>query len=139
VDAIRPVLDSEAARTFWAGCADSVLLLPRCGGCGRIRWYLQVVCPWCTARTADWVAASGRGTIFAFTVVEREFDATLRSWVPYAVALVQLEESEHARFVTRIVGCDIDDIEVGMPVEVTFERVDRELVLPFFSPRAGDV
>jgi hypothetical protein len=35
---------------------------------------------------------------------------------------------------SSIVGCDFDDITIGMPVEVTFERQDDTITLPMFTP-----
>ena len=38
---------------------------------------------------------------------------------------------------TNIVECPVDDVEVGMPVEVTFRRMSDEISLPLFRPRRG--
>ena len=47
---------------------------------------------------------------------------------------------------TRVVGCETDDLEIGMPLEVVFEAVsvdDRDadsgepVVLAFFRPAAA--
>ena len=53
--------------------------------------------------------------------------------LPYVVAYVELEEGP--LFCTNIVGCAIDDVENGMEVEVTFDRIDGELSVPKFRPR----
>jgi uncharacterized OB-fold protein len=47
--------------------------------------------------------------------------------VPYNVIVVQLEEGPH--IVSNLVGADP---EVGLPVGVTFTRIDDELALPQF-------
>ena len=36
---------------------------------------------------------------------------------------------------TNIVGCANEDIHIGMPVEVSFERVNDDVSLVYFSPR----
>ena len=72
------------------------------------------------------VRASGRGTVYSFTVVHRtseEFSADL----PFPVGLVDLEEG--VRMMARL---DVSEPVVGMPVEVVFERVDDRLSLPHF-------
>jgi uncharacterized OB-fold protein len=55
--------------------------------------------------------------------------------VPYNTAIVELEEGP--RMHTNIVGCDNDDIYIGMPVEVVFEPIDDEIHLPKFRPAAA--
>jgi uncharacterized OB-fold protein len=55
---------------------------------------------------------------------------------PYVVALVELEEQPGLRLTTNIVGCQVDDVTIGMPVVVEFE--DRgDVSLPQFGPARG--
>jgi hypothetical protein len=51
--------------------------------------------------------------------------------VPWAVVDVELEEGVH--LISNMVGCDPDEIEIGMPVEVVFETVSDEITLPKFK------
>jgi uncharacterized protein len=48
------------------------------------------------------------------------------------VALVSL--SEGTRFMTNIVGCEPDQVRVGMPVRVTWEELSDGRHLPLFEP-----
>ena len=48
------------------------------------------------------------------------------------MALVELEEG--VRIITNIVGCALEDIEIGMPVEVVFDEITAEVTLPRFKP-----
>ena len=52
------------------------------------------------------------------------------------VAIVELPEQDGLRLTTNIVGCEPDDVRIGMPVQVTFEEYDG-VWLPFFEPAAG--
>jgi acyl dehydratase len=45
---------------------------------------------------------------------------------------VELEEG--VRIVGNVNGCPPEDVEVGMPVRLVFERMDDELVLPQWTP-----
>ena len=45
--------------------------------------------------------------------------------------LVELEEG--TRLVSNLVGVDPSEVTIGMPVEVTFERIDDDLTLPLFK------
>jgi uncharacterized OB-fold protein len=54
--------------------------------------------------------------------------------VPYNAVVVQLDEGPY--LVSNLVGVENDEIEVGMPVEVTFVDLDDELTIPQFQSRA---
>jgi uncharacterized OB-fold protein len=51
------------------------------------------------------------------------------------IALVEIDEQPSVRLMTNIVDCDVDDVYIGMPVEVTFEHND-DVWLPVFRPIA---
>ena len=74
---------------------------------------------------------SGRGTVFTFTVNHHPFNPSVP--VPYVIAIVELEEQPGLRFTTDLVDCDIDQVHIGMPVEVTFEQAGEAWV-PLFRP-----
>jgi uncharacterized OB-fold protein len=46
--------------------------------------------------------------------------------------LVELEEG--TRLGANVVGCDPEEVHIGMPVELSIENVDEEMKLPFFRP-----
>jgi uncharacterized OB-fold protein len=48
----------------------------------------------------------------------------------YVVVLVELDEG--VRFVSNLVDVAPGDVQIGMPVEVTFVQTDPELTLPMF-------
>jgi uncharacterized OB-fold protein len=74
---------------------------------------------------------SGDGTVFTYTVNRQVWDAAITE--PYVVALVELAEQPGLRLVTNIVGCQLEDVAVGLPVTVRFEQHDGVL-LPVFVP-----
>ena len=52
---------------------------------------------------------------------------------PYNVAIIELEEG--IRLHSTIRDCPNDELSIGMPVEVVFDRVNDEVTLPRFRPR----
>ena len=127
-----PAPDADSA-PFWRGCREHRLLLQRCGSCAAFRFPAAAYCPTCGSDVAEWVAASGRGSIYSWIVVVHPVPGDMyRDDVPYAVALVDLEEG--VRMPTNIVGCDPQAIEAGMAVTVEFDDVSAVLTLPKFRP-----
>jgi uncharacterized OB-fold protein len=52
---------------------------------------------------------------------------------PYVVAIVELPEQAGLRLTTNLVGVPVDEVQIGQPVQVTFEQYD-DVWLPFFEP-----
>jgi uncharacterized OB-fold protein len=94
------------------------------------------VCATCLSGDIEHFVASGRGTVYTFTVTEQNMAPPFRDAVPYVMAYVQLEEGP--RLLTHIVGCDPDAVTVDMAVVVDFqpqERADGEaFAVPRFRP-----
>jgi uncharacterized OB-fold protein len=121
---------TELSRPHWDGCREGVLRVQRCRDCGAYVFIPQPVCGACFGDGLEWVESSGRGTVYSFTRVHRPPRPAFE--VPYVVAIVELDEGWH--MLTNIVDCDVDAVEVGMPVEVTFRRMSDEISLPLFRP-----
>ena len=76
---------------------------------------------------------SGRGKVRSFAIMRDTFVKGFPP--PYAVAEVELEEQPGLVIVTNIVDCDVSDVRIGLPVEVTFEDRSPEVTIPQFRPR----
>jgi hypothetical protein len=130
----RPVipLSNSDTKPFWDGCAEGKLLVQRCAVCRAYRHPPSPVCPHCLSEKHEWVASSGRGTVYTFTVV-REMRA--RGWekmVPYVLAVVELEEGP--RMLTNLIDVAPEAVAIGMPVVATFAELDGTTKLPLFRP-----
>ena len=124
-----PVIDDEN-RFFWTSGADGTLRFLRCQQC---RLWLHPPgprCPACLGKDLAPEAVSGRGEVFSFTVNHQPWDGGTE---PYVIALVALPEQEGLRLTTNIVGCAIEDVSIGMAVQVVFEQRD-EVWFPLFAP-----
>jgi uncharacterized protein len=124
-----PVADIDSA-PFWEGLRRHELRILRCGDCRTFVHPPQASCPKCLSLELTAEAVSGRGTVYSFTVVNREFAPGVRP--PYVAALVDLEEQDGLRLVTKLVNVTIGDVRIGMPVRVLFcdlEGADVTLAL----------
>lgn len=126
----RPDADSAA---FWAGLQDGKLLLQHCLGCSAVEYYQQALCRTCGSDRLEHHPASGRGTVYAFSVVHRAPGPAFKDETPYAVLLVELEEGP--RMISRLVGADPSSVDFDQPVELVCVAVDEHTTLPYFQPR----
>lgn len=122
----------ETTRPFWDACLKRELRLQRCAGCGRFRQPPSPGCPHCGSERCDWPLLSGRGTVFSYTVVHHAALPSLADDVPYAVIVVEPDDAPGARVISNLVGTSPDGIAIGMRVEVAWEQVRADLVLPRF-------
>jgi uncharacterized protein len=77
------------------------------------------------------VRASGRGTVFTYTVARRPTHPAFADRVPYVIAVVELAEGP--KLTTNIVDVDPDDVTIGLAVEASFEDVG-DVTLVNFRP-----
>jgi uncharacterized OB-fold protein len=131
---IVPDVSSKASKHFWDASNRGRFEMPRCIGCGALRWYPQPICPHCHSRETEWTLLSGRATLFSFTRVHRAFHPSVASWVPFVSILVLPEEDSRVRFVSRLVEYDNDEIHLPMALELAFHRLSPQVNLPFFRP-----
>lgn len=121
----------HASRHYWQSAAEGRLVLQRCSGCGEYQFYPRALCASCAGET-EWVEASGRGTLHTYTVIRQNRSRAFAGLSPYVVGIVELEEG--VRMMSNIVDCDLDALEIGMPLEVVILKATDDVGLPFWRP-----
>lgn len=120
---------SALTRPFWDACREGRLVVQRCRDCGHHVFIPQPCCTACQAQQLEWVASSGRGRVYSYTVVHRpprpQFEA------PYVVAVIAMEEGWH--MLSNLVDCAPDAVRVDLPVQVVFRRMTDKISLPCFA------
>ncbi|GLF97320.1 Zn-ribbon domain-containing OB-fold protein [Streptomyces yaizuensis] len=129
-----PEID-DFTRPYWEAAAEGRLLVRRCRGCARAHHYPREFCPYCWSADVVWETASGRATLYTWSVVHRNDLPPFRLRLPYVAAVVDLAEGP--RMSTEIVECPPEALRVSMPLEATFRRAAPELCLPVFRPSRG--
>src|SRR5262249_54289305 len=110
---------------YWDAASRSTLALKRCRACGEHHHYPRAICPFCDSDQTEWTEASGRGTVYSYSVFRR-------APIPYAIAYVTLAEGP--TMMTNIVDCNLDAIRIGQAVRVVFKPTDGGPPVPMFSP-----
>jgi uncharacterized OB-fold protein len=127
---LLPRLD-DTNRFFWTSGEDGKLRFLRCQQCGYWLHPPAPRCPRCLSKDLDVEAVSGQATLHTFTVNHQPWYPGLDP--PYVIAIVELPEQDGLRLTTGIAGCSPDDVEIGMPLQVTFDHYE-DVWLPFFEP-----
>ena len=131
---------TEHNKAFWDGCNRGEFLIQYCNSCESFQWYPREICARCGASDVGWKMTSGKGLVYSYTII-RAPSQTYRNpnyysnELPYAVGLIELPE--RVRLYARILGCRLEDIEIGMKVEVTFLKLKEGIQFPAFKPLAS--
>ncbi|TMC47538.1 MAG: hypothetical protein E6J14_15425 [Chloroflexi bacterium] len=112
---------------FWEAQDKHELRFQRCTGCGSVRYRVTPLCPNCHSFDHEWIASSGRGHVYSYTVVRRQTHPAFP--VPYTVALAEMEEGP--RVAAQVRGHDGGEIALGAPVHVEWEDHPKQS-LPVF-------
>ncbi len=128
-----PRADEPDTRAFWAATKDKEFRYQQCRDCDQIVFYPRRHCTGCTSGNLEWKVASGKGTVYTYSVVRQSYHPFFRNLVPYAVAWVDLEEGP--RVLTNIVGVKdpLADVSIGQAVQLEWEEYE-ELSIPLFRP-----
>ena len=122
---------------FWDGAREGRLVIKRCNDCGEAYFYPRPFCPKCWSVDVSWIDASGRATLYTWSVVHVNDLPPFPERVPYVAAIVELEEGP--RMMTNVVGCDFDALEMGMALRATFRSISDEppVTIPVFEPASS--
>ncbi|GAB3275465.1 Zn-ribbon domain-containing OB-fold protein [Kineosporia babensis] len=119
-------LPTPATHVFWDGLRRREFLVPRCNDCGRYGWIPYPACRKCQSENLEWVAVSGRATIYSYTLVHRGAGAFAAD-VPYAIVAAALVEDPTACVVlANTTGIAPEDLHIGMEVSIAFEDIPGE-------------
>lgn len=121
---------------FWDSLKAHGIQIQKCNACGEHIFYPRGLCPHCFSSDLSWEPASGKGKVYAFTIVHRQPNPAFAADMPYVVALIELDEG--VRMMTNLVDVEPDPehVKVGMPVEIVYDDVNDEITLPKWRPQA---
>jgi uncharacterized OB-fold protein len=129
---------SPETEPFLEGAKAGELRVQRCVDTGRLLFPPRSHSPFGGRRAPEWVAVSGRGTIWSFVVPHPPLLPQFGDVAPYNVIAVSLEEDPTVRLIGNLVteagaplnSVDPHSVEIGARVRVVFDAVTDEITLP---------
>lgn len=135
---LEPVLRQLGADVadlpFWEGTREGRFLLHRCDICGTHYWPASC-CVAHGGQAMQWVDASGRGSLYTYTIMHHAYTAAMKDKVPYVVGVVKLTEGPF--FHSNVIGVPVDEVAVGMELAAEMEPHESGLTLPMFRRASG--
>jgi uncharacterized OB-fold protein len=130
-----PVTDDPDTGGFFAAAARGELAIRMCDDCQAVLHVPVAYCHRCGSWSTRWQAVRGTGHLYSWTVVEHQVHPAFPA--PYTVVLVELDDHPEARLVGQLPGRP--DLAIGQPMEVWFERLSDDAVLPQWRPGYQEV
>lgn len=128
----RPMpVATDVTRPFWEAAAAHRLVVQQCQACGQRQFYPRAFCRHCLADDLAWQACCGLGRIYTFTINHRAANAHMADQLPYAVAIVALDEG--VRMMTNLVDSPLDRVQIGARVAVRWLDTPGQPTLPQFQ------
>jgi uncharacterized OB-fold protein len=124
-----PRLDA-VNRPFWTGGASGELKLMQCADCAAFVHPPRPLCPKCLSENVAPQTMAGTGVIDTFTINYQKWHPALE--VPFVIARVAIDGAPGVYLTSNIVGCPVEEVEIGDRVSVTFLQ-QGEVYLPLFE------
>ncbi|WP_372618314.1 Zn-ribbon domain-containing OB-fold protein [Falsiroseomonas sp.] len=121
---IQAPIPDPTTEPFWEAATEGRLMVGLCRDTGRHFFPPRGVSPFTLSPNVDLVAASGRGTLYSYTV--------MRTKQPYIPAMVELAEGP--RIFTNLVDVAPEKVRIGMELRVAFQATEGGPPVPMFAP-----
>ena len=122
---------TELNAPFWKGLAQGEVRLQQCGTCGAHQYPAETFCYECGAQTMSWVTVPGEGTLYSFTVVHQLYHKAFKPFLPYTVAIVQMDEGP--RMLSAMLGLK-RPVGIGERVKPCIRVVDNDKAFLTYVP-----
>ncbi len=116
-------------KPYWDALSEGVLCFQACS-CGHKWLPPRSECPQCLGTEWQWTRASGRATLYSWTVFHVAYHEAFANRIPYNVVLVELAEGP--RMIANVVGFEGGrDLRVGMNLTLVIQKEDETMVARF--------
>ncbi len=119
-------------KPFYEAAKQQRLVVQECIQCGTKRFPAVATCNDCLAGHMRWIDVAGSGEVFSFVVMHQIYHPWFADKAPYVVAQIKLTEGP--LILSSVIDIAPDEVRIGMPVEVTFQKCSDEIDLPVFRP-----
>lgn len=120
----NPTIDAES-QYFWQAANEKKLCLKTCNDCQKTHYHPRNHCPFCFSTNTHWIETKGTATIYSLSTMRRVE-------TPYTIAYVELHEGP--KMLTNIVNSTPEQLQIGQPVNLTFQASENGQLIPVFEP-----
>jgi uncharacterized OB-fold protein/acyl dehydratase len=115
---------------WWEGCDEGRILIQRCVNCQTLRHPPRPMCGECQSMEWDSIESNLDGEVLSYTCLRHP---PIPGYPKDPICAV-IKLSEGTNIVANVVGCEYEDVYIGMKLKGKVEQVDEKTMLPQFYP-----
>ena len=115
---------------WWNAVDEGKVLIQRCTDCQPLRHPPRPMCGECQSMAWDSIESTLDGEVMSFTCLRHP---KIPGYPADPICAV-IKLAEGTNIVSNVVGCDFEDVHIGMKVTGKVEQVDEKTMLPQFYP-----
>ncbi len=100
------------------------LIGSRCSHCGIVYLGKSRFCVKCSSPEVYETVLTNRGKLVSYTIIHVPPSPLWKGSVPYAIGRVELKEG--VEVTSQIVGCDLQNLRVGIEMELVVEKAEQD-------------
>jgi uncharacterized protein len=117
---------------YQAVAKTGALHVQRCSACGTWTHPARYYCPKCSSGDFAFAPASGRATVYSYTVSHMSVEPAWQAVVPYVTIVAELEEGP--RIIATAKNIRPDEVVIGMPLRIVTETKSPDFAI-FWAER----
>lgn len=121
---------------FWKAGQQDKLVVCQCAKCKTQRIPPTPFCPNCQSQEVEWPELSGRGKVYSYSICHRSPYPGLAPDATYAPVIVELDDAPGIRLISNVIDCTVEEVKIGMPVQVLWNPIQDGWKVPIFRPAA---
>jgi uncharacterized OB-fold protein len=114
---------------YWEAARRNRLVVTSCAQCHLRRWPPRPFCRGCGSSRYHWLEVKGTATLYSWTTVGRAALPGFANYVPYTVAVAELDDEPSIRILATLEGAIPTELYVGAPLQISF-REQSGVILP---------
>lgn len=115
-----PAIDDMNRAWFTTGWVS----VQKCDDCNAWQHPPDEICGSCQSARLSFRECGGEGRVESVVVVHHAVHPALKDRVPYAVAVVSIDDAPGAHAIGNVVNREPGEVEIGARVRATFEEID---------------
>ncbi|MEH7275599.1 Zn-ribbon domain-containing OB-fold protein [Neobacillus vireti] len=121
---------------YWDAADRHELMVQKCVSCNHYNHPPGPSCAKCGSPEVAWenLGDDIKGTVYSYIVSYRPFLPGFQDDLPLIIAQVELEKYPQIKIMANILGCNIEDVQIGMPVQMTWVDINEERAIPQWKP-----
>ena len=136
----KPIpLKNEDNHPYWDAADKHELTLQKCSACSAYIHPPGPACPTCGSPDTEWelLGSDITATVYSYIVSYRPFLPGFQHELPTIITVASLDKAPEVKLLANIINCDEKNVEIGMPLKMTWEDITEDRALPQWVPVEG--